>query len=59
MIFELFTNKSLFELLKLKRTLMERKAFIYFTQLLLAVDFLHKKHIFHLNLSVLFQLFFH
>jgi len=53
LIYENFTQKTLSNLLKKKKTLMERNAFIYFTQICLSIDYLHKKGLSSFNLTVL------
>ena len=44
-------NGNLCALLKRKKRLSEKEAFVYFIQSCLGVDFLHKKHIIHRDLK--------
>ena len=57
LLFEGFSHDTMAGYLKHKKTFMERNAFIYFVQICLAVDYLHKKHVFPLYLSVKTRIF--
>jgi serine/threonine protein kinase len=57
LVLEYAENNNLYEYVKKKGKLKEKEAFIFFIQACIAIDYMHKREIFHRDIKVKFKIF--